>query len=588
MAVFNEPTKWQTSLVNSGDANVIPQSTPVGTGEASFDDGFPQITQIPIGAGGIAPDRKDFNGLFKILGDWIFFNQNGGVSTYSENFDYVAGRVVLYNDNIYKCIQANGVSSTVVTPDSDTAYWQRITTEADTPAPIPDATTEVKGIVQLCDDIKQNADNRTMAVTPHAVAVYVSAGGKKANDIGIVGRQGFGVSFPDATEDELATIGMTPMNGTYDKTSDNYGNFMSDNGGVFVYIPHHYVRYGDQTDPDYDVYGSNVLSVKSHDAYNSETEANADGYFSPRAFYDGSDSVNQQGFFMQKYEPYAKTVGGVVYPYGDGSARGMVNIIPPDMMTRARNLGSDYFVASYFMHQAMDTITLLQGQHSTGTANCAWWKSRGGANYPNNGWSTTNPQLYSHNGQKNGVMGVSNFTWEFCLGVTTSGTSATQGQTVVANNKIYLLKPTVKIKDLTNGFDGLTDAWGTTANLLENYDEFDTTDHFVLTTSRTWYWGNGNNQMYISPVKNGVLDTKARDSFMLIPNSEQSVSSSANTMMGACLSYTNPCTQNLALYVHGENIHTAGGQNVFSRNFYSWRVTSDAYHSFRCGAYLRD
>ena len=588
MAVFNEPTKWQTSLVNSGDANVIPQSTPVGTGEASFEDGFPPITQVPIGAGGQAPDRKDFNGLFKILGDWIFFNQNGGVSTYSEDFDYVAGRVVSYNDNIYKCIHANGASSTVVQPGADDTYWQRITTEADTPAPIPDGTTEVKGIVQLCDDIEQNTTNRTMAVTPHAVAAYVSAGGKKANDIGIVGRQGFGVSFPDATEDELATIGMSPMNGTYDKTSDNYGNFMSDNGGVFVYIPHHYVRYGDQTDPDYNVYGANVLSVKSHDAYNSEAEANADGYFSPRAFYDGSDSVNQQGFFMQKYEPWARTIDGVIYPYGDGSARGMVNITPIDMMTRARNLGSDYFVASYFMHQAMDTITLLQGQHSTGTANCAWWKSRGGANYPNNGWSTTNPQLYSHNGQKNGIMGVSNFTWEFCLGVTTSGTSATQGQTVVANNKIYLLKPTVKIKDLTNGFDGPTDAWGTTANLLENYDEFDTTDHFVLTSSRTWYWGNGNNQMYISPVKNGVLDTKARDSFMLIPNSEQSVSSSANTMMGACLSYTNPCTQNLALYVHGENIYTAGGQNVFSRAFDSRRVYSNGDLSFRCGAYLRN
>lgn len=135
MAVFNEPTKWQTSLVNSGDANVIPQSTPVGTGEASFDDGFPQITQIPIGAGGIAPDRKDFNGLFKILGDWIFFNQNGGVSTYSENFDYVAGRVVSYNDNIYKCIQTNGVSSTVVAPGSvsplGSDYWVQIASLAD-------------------------------------------------------------------------------------------------------------------------------------------------------------------------------------------------------------------------------------------------------------------------------------------------------------------------------------------------------------------------------------------------------------------------------------------------------------------------
>lgn len=123
MAVFNEPTKWQTSLVNSGDANVIPQSTPVGTGEASFDDGFPQITQIPIGAGGIAPDRKDFNGLFKILGDWIFFNQNGGVSTYSENFDYVAGRVVSYNGNIYKCIQDNGALNKHAPTDAE--YWLR-------------------------------------------------------------------------------------------------------------------------------------------------------------------------------------------------------------------------------------------------------------------------------------------------------------------------------------------------------------------------------------------------------------------------------------------------------------------------------
>lgn len=560
----------------------IPASTP---GAAWFESVTAEIVNA-IKELGVTPDKYSLNQLATSILTLKF--PTGTAFEYLRDKNYSKNDIVFTNERLYLCMANNGPDTSVVVPGTDDDVWQKIPLKRDVLSIIPDATTTVKGKVQLCDNIADEPENQSKAVTPHAVAVYVSAGGRKPNDIGIVGRQGFGVSFPDATEDELAAIGMTPMNGTYDKTSDNYGNFMSDNGGVFVYIPHHYVRYGDQTDPDYDVYGANVLSVKSHDAYNSEAEANADGYFSPRAFYDGSESVNQQGFFMQKYEPYAKTVGGVIYPYGDGSARGMVNIIPPDMMTRARNLGSDYFVASYFMHQAMDTITLLQGQHSTGTANCAWWKSRGGANYPNSGWSTTNPQLYSHNGQKNGVMGVSNFTWEFCLGVTTSGTSATQGQTIVTNNKIYLLKPTVKIKDLTNGFDGPTDAWGTAANLLENYDEFDTTDHFALTSSRTWYWGNGNNQMYISPVKNGELDTKARDSFMLIPNSEQSISASANTMMGACLSYTNPCTQNLALYVHGENVHTSGGQNVFSRTFTFWRVYSYDLFSFRCGAYLRN
>lgn len=139
MAVFNEPSKWQTSLVRSGDANTIPQSTPAGTGEASFDDGFPQITQVPIGAGGIAPDRKDFNGLFKILGDWIFFAQNGGVPSYDPDFDYVVGRRILYTDgNLYKCKQANtvivGGQTIHVAPDSvdpvGTDYWEQVATLA--------------------------------------------------------------------------------------------------------------------------------------------------------------------------------------------------------------------------------------------------------------------------------------------------------------------------------------------------------------------------------------------------------------------------------------------------------------------------
>ena len=509
------------------------------------------------------------------------------IDAYDSNNPYIVGRVIGHNGKLWLCKQSNNKQNPVE-PGTNANVWQQIQTESDV-VTVPDATTEVKGKVQLCDNIADEPTNQTKAVTPHAVAVYVSSGGRKANDIGIVGRQGFGVGFPDATEDELAAIGMSPMNGTYDKTSDNYGNFMSDNGGVFVYIPHHYVRYGEQTEADYDVYGANVLGVKSHDEYNSEAEANADGFFTPRAFYDGSETVHQQGFFMQKYEPNGKTLDGVVYAYGDGSARGMVSIDAPTMMARARNLGSDYFVASYFMHQAMDTITLLQGQHATGTANCAWWKSRGGANYPTKGWSASNPALYSHNGQKNGIMMADGYTWEFCLGVTTPGTSATQGQTAVTNNKIYLLKPTVKMKDLTNGFGGSTDAWGTAANLLENYNEFDTTDHFAMTTNRTWYWGNGNNQMYIQPVSGGVLNANARDSFMLIPNSEQSISSSQNTMMGPCLSYTSPATQCLAMYVHGENINSGGTvQNVFSRTFHDWRAYSTSRDSFRCGAYLRD
>ena len=124
MAVFNEPTKWAQTLGKDADVANIPDTA--GETDPSIDKIFPSVFSIPLARGGRAIPRSVLNGLFKLLGDWIFFAQNGGLPTYSADFDYVAGRVVLYNDNIYKCIQSNGVSSTIVAPASGTKYWQRL------------------------------------------------------------------------------------------------------------------------------------------------------------------------------------------------------------------------------------------------------------------------------------------------------------------------------------------------------------------------------------------------------------------------------------------------------------------------------
>lgn len=45
---------------------------------------------------------------------------------YDEDTDYLPTDARTYNGELYICKQANGVSSTVVTPDSDTSYWQRL------------------------------------------------------------------------------------------------------------------------------------------------------------------------------------------------------------------------------------------------------------------------------------------------------------------------------------------------------------------------------------------------------------------------------------------------------------------------------
>ena len=134
MAVFNEPTKWAQTLGKDADVVVIPDTA--GETDPSIDKIFPSVFSVPLAQGGRAIPRSVLNGLFKLVGDWSFYQQNGGVPTYSADFDYVVGRVILYTDNnLYKCIQANGVSSTVVAPDSvsplGSDYWVQVATLAD-------------------------------------------------------------------------------------------------------------------------------------------------------------------------------------------------------------------------------------------------------------------------------------------------------------------------------------------------------------------------------------------------------------------------------------------------------------------------
>ena len=126
----SEPSKWTTALGASADVNVIPATTPAGTGLASMASIFPAITQVPIDSGGIAPERADFNALFKMLGDQSYFLQQGGVYSYSASYAYRAGDLVMYNGNLYLCIQAHAAGAAA---PSNTSYWRKLATLQDIP-----------------------------------------------------------------------------------------------------------------------------------------------------------------------------------------------------------------------------------------------------------------------------------------------------------------------------------------------------------------------------------------------------------------------------------------------------------------------
>ena len=169
MAVFNEPIQWEHPLGNNADTSTLPDDAVATAGIASLQKLFQIINATPLEAGGIAPDREDVNALFKYLGDSIFYTMNGGVPSYNADYDYVAGRVVLYNGNLYKCIQANGVSSTVVAPGSDTAYWQRL-------------DNFVRSVNGVNADASGNVTVKTSFAVDYSAGVTLSNGGTVPTD----------------------------------------------------------------------------------------------------------------------------------------------------------------------------------------------------------------------------------------------------------------------------------------------------------------------------------------------------------------------------------------------------------------------
>ena len=120
-----EPQKWDATLGNTADVNAIPETTPSGSGRASFSGLFPPVTQLPLDQGGIAPERGDFNALFKYLGEYLFYLMQGGMFSYSTDYDYTAGNLVMHEGSLYLCIASNGPGSAVKYP-TDEDYWRQL------------------------------------------------------------------------------------------------------------------------------------------------------------------------------------------------------------------------------------------------------------------------------------------------------------------------------------------------------------------------------------------------------------------------------------------------------------------------------
>ena len=163
-----EPQKWAATLGNTADVNAIPATTPSGSGRASFSGLFPPVTQLPLDQGGIAPERGDFNALFKYLGEYLFYLMQGGMFSYTTDYDYTAGNLVMHEGSLYLCIASNGPSSAVKYP-TDADYWRQLALTSQLPTVNNGTLTIQKNGSNVATFSANQAGNTTANISVPAV-----------------------------------------------------------------------------------------------------------------------------------------------------------------------------------------------------------------------------------------------------------------------------------------------------------------------------------------------------------------------------------------------------------------------------------
>lgn len=115
----------QAFAAQGAKTDPIPNTTAT-LGRASLSQGFPAETSMPLAQGGVPPKRDDFNGILYMLSIFAMFQQSGGVITYDARVNYAPPAIVFYGSDLWWCKKANGASSTVVTPGTNTSYWIKL------------------------------------------------------------------------------------------------------------------------------------------------------------------------------------------------------------------------------------------------------------------------------------------------------------------------------------------------------------------------------------------------------------------------------------------------------------------------------
>lgn len=442
-------------------------------------------------------------------------------------------------------------------------------------------------------------------------SLMIYASSSLTGTIGKQGEHGFGVGvYPF----DLPT-GFSALAGTFNKASNEYGNYQYSDESVLVFIPKFYYRIGHASSPRYATYGLNAVDIVGVETFANEAASNAAGYALHRAFIDGGSE--KSGFFIDKYlaskngTTSCKSVKNgnpisLTTDTGYNPSNGMTGCtgILADAVVLARSRGAGTFsVASVFMYSALALLSLAHAQASTSTTHCAWYDAinnfpkgcntalkdandasvtftsagnSGDANKPLTG--SGNPfAKTTHNGQSCGVADLNGAMYQVMLGITNASASTTDIMQV-ANGNAYVLKRSVSLSSLTAGWNGTNDAWGDATNLATKYD--------LVSGLFPWgsaagavYFGNGSNQVF-SGAASGVSYSRTACGIQDTTNGT-SASGTNQFGTGCCYQY------NVAsLFPLGAGYwYSATDAGVFFCRWNTYRTRDIGSAGFRAAAY---
>ncbi|HID9527505.1 TPA: phage tail protein [Proteus mirabilis] len=136
---MKNPKLISKPFAQNGQKNVIPEKyeTSMESNQATWDQGFGQITMLPVSAGGLPPKGQDFNGILNQISETLVHISKGGVFKFSADYaaainGYPKGAILQSEDEkkyYQSLIDNNKVNFNTASKDQIKTSWKLVMTD---------------------------------------------------------------------------------------------------------------------------------------------------------------------------------------------------------------------------------------------------------------------------------------------------------------------------------------------------------------------------------------------------------------------------------------------------------------------------